>query len=127
MSKHFLIITLISSLLLGCASNKSKEPSPLEQAEATYFKGDYQKAAEQLMPLAKAGDSQAQYTLGYMYYYGQGVPRDRTQGHFWMQQSAKQGNKTALQALELLNQESRKGAPVKTTPAATPVPAAAED
>jgi len=121
--KHLLIITLISSLLLGCSSNKPKEPTPLEQAETSYSKGDYDKAAAQLMPLAKAGDSQAQYTLGYMYYYGQGLPRDRTQGHFWMQQSAKQGNKTALQALELLNQESRKGAPVVVTPSeASPPP-----
>jgi len=78
------------------------------------------------MPLAKAGDSQAQYTLGYMYYYGQGLPRDRKQGHFWMQQSAKQGNKTALQALELLNQESRRGAPVTITPSTATPPAAAE-
>jgi TPR repeat protein len=126
MMKHLLTITLISALLLSCSSKKTKEETPLMQAETAYSKGEYSKAAEQLMPLAKAGDSQAQYTLGYMYYYGQGVPRDRNQGQFWMQQSAKQGNKTALQALELLNQESRKGAPVKTSPSEASAPSTAE-
>jgi TPR repeat protein len=110
--KHFATLIILSSLLLACSSNKPKE-TPLMKAENAYAAGDYSNAATQLLPLAKAGDSQAQYTLGYMYYYGQGVKRDRTQGYFWMQQSAKQGNKSALQALELLNQQSRKGTPVK--------------
>lgn len=114
--KQIITLIILSTLLLACASNKAKE-TPLMQAENAYAAGEYEKAASQLMPLAKSGDPQAQYTLGYMYYYGQGVKRDRTQGYFWMQQSAKQGNRSALQALELLNQESRKGAAAKTSAA----------
>lgn len=109
--KKLTALIMMSMLLVACGSNKPKEKSSLEKAESTYSQGDYEKAAAQLTPLAQKGDSQAQYTLGYMYYYGQGVPRDRNQGRFWMQQSANQGNKSALQALELLNQESRKGSP----------------
>lgn len=116
--KHVLSLIFISVALLGCSSNKAKE-TPLSQAETAYAAGQYEKAAVQLLPLAKAGDPQAQYTLGYMYYYGQGVKRDRTQGYFWMQQSAKAGNKSALRALELLNQENRKGAKIDNAPKTT--------
>lgn len=108
--KKLILLTILSTFLFACSSNKSKEYS-LSKAEEAYAAGDYPNAVTQLLPLAKEGNPQAQYTLGYMYYYGQGVAKDRTQGYFWMQQSAKQGNRSALQALELLNQGSRKGAP----------------
>lgn len=117
--KQILTLLMISVFLISCSSNKAKE-TPLGKAEDAYAAGEYEKAAAQLMPLAKNGNPQAQYTLGYMYYYGQGVKRDRTQGYFWMQQSAKQGNKSALQALELLNQENRKGVKTSESKAATP-------
>jgi len=109
-TKHlnFIILLLVATTIVGCAS-KQKKDDPLVSAQTAYESKDYDKAAAELMPLAKNGDAKAQYTLGYMYYYGQGVKRDRTQGYFWMQQSAKQGNKEALQALELLNKDSRTG------------------
>lgn len=110
--KNLILMLLISTLLIGCSSNKAKE-TPLSKAEDAYAAGEYKSAAAQLMPLAKAGNAQAQYTLGYMYYYGQGVKKDKAQGYFWMQQSAKQGNKSALKALEMLNQETRKGTPAQ--------------
>jgi TPR repeat protein len=110
--KHLFIALLLPLFLLGCSSNKAKQ-SPLAKAESAYEAGEYEKAAAELLPLAKKGDPHAQYTLGYMYYYGQGVKRDRSQGYFWMQQSAKQGNQSALKALELLNQDNRKGVSAK--------------
>lgn len=119
--KHIITILAITIFLVSCSSNEPKD-SPLTKAENTYAQGDYEKAAAQLTPLANKGDAQAQYTLGYMYYYGQGVRRDRQLGTFWMQQSAKQGNTSALKALELLNQDSRKGA-VTTDQDQVPVPA----
>lgn len=103
--KRLIALIIIPLLVLGCAS-KPKD-TPLSQAQAAYNQGDYEKAAARLMPLAQNGDAKAQYTLGYMYYYGKGIKRDRTQGYFWIQQSAQQGNKDALKALELLNQEAR--------------------
>lgn len=102
-----IIALFAATLMVGCA--KKQKDDPLTSAQAAYEDKDYDRAARELLPLAKAGDDKAQYTLGYMYYYGQGVQRDRTQGYFWMQQSAKQGNKEALRALDLLNKDSRTG------------------
>ena len=47
------------------------------QAGCTAFdRGDYAAAREQWAPLAKQGDPQAQFRLGCLYAFGQGVPKD---------------------------------------------------
>jgi TPR repeat protein len=38
--------------------------------------GDYATALNEFLPLAKSGNSSAQFNLGIMYYQGQGVPQD---------------------------------------------------
>jgi len=48
---------------------------------------------------------QAQYDLGYMYYYGYGVPQDRVHAFDLFQQAAARGSEDAKRALEC----SRKG------------------
>jgi hypothetical protein len=53
----------------------------------------YRKSAEQ-------GFAQAEYNLGYMYYYGHGVPRDRVEANDLFQKAAAQGNEDARTALE---------------------------
>lgn len=44
---------------------------------------------------AYKGDVDAQYRLGEMYFYGQGVPKDATKAVEWFQKSADQGNAEA--------------------------------
>lgn len=92
--------------LLGCSHHKPKV-DPYAQAQVDFKAGHYDKAAAQLMPLAQSGNADAQYTLGYMYYYGLGMKRDRTQGYFWLQTSAASGNPKANAALEILTQDTR--------------------
>jgi hypothetical protein len=41
---------------------------------------------------AEQGDANAQYKLGNMYYYGQGVPRDYAEAFRWYSKAADQGN-----------------------------------
>jgi TPR repeat protein len=48
----------------------------LEEARASYAKGDYTSAFRELKPVAEQGDVTAQYLLGSMYYLGQGVQKD---------------------------------------------------
>lgn len=76
-------------------------------AQVDYKAGHYDKAAAQLMPLAQKGNADAQYTLGYMYYYGLGMKRDRTQGYFWLQSAASNGHAKALTALNMLTDDTR--------------------
>ena len=45
---------------------------------AAYKNYDYAMALEHWRPLAEQGDAKAQFQLGIMYAYGQGVPKDDT-------------------------------------------------
>lgn len=50
-------------------------------------RGDHARALAELEPLAKAGDSRAQWALGYMYRRGLGVPKDPVRAEFWGERS----------------------------------------
>ena len=63
----------------------------LESAMAAYDAGDYETSAELLIPLAEAGDAQAQFNLGLMYDQGFGVPKDYTEAIKWYRKAAAQG------------------------------------
>lgn len=51
---------------------------------------------------AQDGDPDAQYALGYMYYYGIGTVRDTTTATLWIRRSAAQGQPVAKKALALI-------------------------
>jgi uncharacterized protein len=57
-----------------------------------YEAGDYGVALREFRLLAEQGDGMAQFRLGNMYRYGQGVAQDNTQGWEWMCKAAKQGD-----------------------------------
>lgn len=60
---------------------------------------DYARSISRLTPLAEKGQANAQYSLGYMYYNGLGVPRNDTVALKWLVSAAQQGNKNAIEAL----------------------------
>ena len=68
-----------------------------------FAEGDYKRAFHQLLPLACNGNPCAQYAVGYLYYYGYGVPEDSESGIFWMQKAASQGYVPAIKALSEIN------------------------
>ena len=99
-----LAVSLAIMTLSGCASSPDEEAlkNPkyvLEQAQQAYFAKDYQRVFDLVFPLASAGNDQAQYTLGYLYYHGLGVTKSDVQAMNWIQRAAAQGNKKALEAL----------------------------
>ena len=53
---------------------------------------DYATEFKKLMPLAKAGDVIAQYSIGTSYLHGQGVPQDFKEAVKWYQLAAYQGD-----------------------------------
>lgn len=63
---------------------------------------DYRQAFIHLKPEADKGQADAQYAVGYMYYYGQGVTEDRRQAWYWITRAAKKGQKDAVSAVKLL-------------------------
>ena len=59
---------------------------------AALRRGDYNTAAaEMLGQIAEAGDPDAQYRLGMMYDFGQGVKKDPTESARWLRLAAVQG------------------------------------
>jgi septal ring-binding cell division protein DamX len=85
----------------------------LQRGKFTFEAGNYIQAFHQLLPLAAQGNPEAQYAIGYMYYYGYGVPADSESGLFWMGKSAEQGYLPANKALYLVSKPSK---PLNPTP-----------
>ncbi len=53
-------------------------------------RGDFVAAYQELLPLAEAGDANAQFHLAFMYDYGQGVARDPAAAAEWYRKAAEQ-------------------------------------
>ena len=65
-----------------------------------YLKTDIQKAISMFELAAEQGNSYAEYQLGKIYCFGQGVPQNLEVGMEWLKASASHGNKYAAQFLE---------------------------
>jgi hypothetical protein len=77
-------------LLVGTVVCHAEEVG-LEQVFKMYEAGEYEEAFRVLLPMAEAGDVQAQVRLGHAYYSGLGVPRDLKKACYWFRQGAAQG------------------------------------
>lgn len=97
-----LIVVMSCVILQGCHSVRQSEE--LSLGKNTFNSGDFKSAYKQLLPLAVEGNPDAQYAVGYMCYYGYGVPQDSYTGIFWMRRAADQGNPAAIRALRSLDQ-----------------------
>lgn len=75
-----------------------------EDAEAAYAREDYPTAFRLWRPLAEQGSARAQFKLGYMYAFGQGVPQDYSQANLWYRRAAEQGNVDAQHNLGVMYQ-----------------------
>ncbi len=67
-----IIIMLCCIYISGCLS-----PYNLKEGIRSFQVQDYRQAFIRLKPAAEHGQPDAQYAIGYMYYYGQGVVEDR--------------------------------------------------
>ena len=84
------------------------EISELNYGKRLFEQGDYKRAMKQLLPIAAKGNAEAQYAVGYMYYYGYGINRDTESGKFWIQNSAKQNYEPAIKAMKIMHINSGK-------------------
>ena len=88
----FLSIAIIISSLLTLGCSKDLE---LEQCKVNYSKDNYSEAFKFCSVAAEQGHPEAQFNLGYMYQYGQGVKQDYIKAVEWYQKAAEQGNADA--------------------------------
>lgn len=100
-----LSITLLTLMLTACATTHTSPAtlSELQQGKRDFDAGYYKTAIHELMPLACDGNAEAQYAVGYMYYYGYGVAQDTDLGTFWIERSAHQGYQPAVLALKSIS------------------------
>lgn len=76
----------------------------MHDGEYDFKAGNYKDAFHRLLPVAVQGRPEAQYAVGYMYYYGYGIPQDNESGVFWMERAAAQNYAPAKTALEMIRQ-----------------------
>jgi TPR repeat protein len=110
--KHLpLLLLLTAGLLLGACTTVPVTPAKkgmtletqqeaLERAKQLFLSKQYAEAAALLLPLAQQGNLEAQYTLGYMYHYGLGLPRNEREATRWIAVAAARGHPKAKEALK---------------------------
>ena len=70
----FLLLQIsLAILLTACATNSVPDIDPFIDVKTSFGVGNYELASQQLLPLANEGNSEAEYSLGYLFYYGLGV------------------------------------------------------
>lgn len=82
---------ILVSLLLGAAPSFSDFSDGL----AAYDAGDYAAALEAWLPLAEAGDVEAQLSVAGLYGEGLGVGADASRAAHWYRKAAEQGDPVA--------------------------------
>jgi hypothetical protein len=110
---RIIILSLLFLNLCSCAVFKPLPPgspvrpthitSEINQGKRYFNEGYYKRAMHNLLPLACDGYPEAQYAVGYMYYYGLGVAQDTFVGYFWIKRSADQQFYPAIQAQQLID------------------------
>jgi len=78
------------------------DDSYLQIAKDLFVAGQYKQAYQISSKLAESDDVEAQYLLGYMIYYGYGIPADVKQGTKWINVAADKGHRPAIEALVLI-------------------------
>ena len=64
---------------------------------------NYRNAFIHLKVVAERGQPDAQYAIGYMYYYGNGVVENRDKALYWITKAASAGQPDARKALKILH------------------------
>ena len=93
-------LTLATLLIFSCATTWAAD---LDKGFAAFASGDFATALTEFKPLAEQGDTLAQFALGYMYAFGQGVPQDNKEAAKWLRLAAQQGNAGAQNNLALMH------------------------
>ncbi len=95
---------IVVSFLSGCVTHGIN----LREGIRSFQVQDYRQAFIRLKPEAEKGQADAQYAIGYMYYYGQGVVEDRKKAWHWITSAAKSGQADAQQAVKILGKKISK-------------------
>ena len=102
------IPTLFASGVLALTMLGTAIAGPFEDGQVAFRRDDY---AEALRLWGQSADARAQFSVGQMYYIGQGVLRDNAQADAWYQKAADQGFAYAQFNLGAAYEDGRLGVP----------------
>ncbi len=102
LSRLFIILIFIP-IVTACIAS----PFNLHEGIQSFKAQDYRRAFIRLKPEAARGQPDAQYAIGYMYYYGQGVVEDRKKAWYWINMAAQAGQPDAIVATKILEHGSQ--------------------
>ncbi|MDD5285830.1 MAG: tetratricopeptide repeat protein [Desulfuromonadaceae bacterium] len=79
-------------LFIQCSTVAADYSDP----DKAYQMGDHARAFTEYISIAERGDVRAQLNVGWMYYYGEGVPQNKAMALDWYRKAAKQGDVTSM-------------------------------
>jgi hypothetical protein len=108
------IIAVAALILSGCSKNGAPNSSQSFQGtkacSSNIFLQKYNCSLSKIEAAAERGDPDAQYALGYMYFYGIGTVRDPKAAQLWIHRSASQGQPLAIKAGHIITHKDGSGA-----------------
>lgn len=104
MIHRFALSALLIALLLPCQDAVGQD---FDKGRAAARAGDFATAIAEWLPLAEAGDPEAQFNLGAVYESGLGVAADPNKAMGWYAQAAGQGHPRAQYNLGVMYAEGR--------------------
>ena len=100
MAKRFVYLLFISLFtLLSACTDLNKQYT---WGKENFQSQNYQQSFKNLEPVALEGNRDAQYAVGYMYFYGLGTIEDRTAALYWVERAATQDQTQAQTALKII-------------------------
>jgi DamX protein len=109
-----LLLTAASIVLVmtGCSKQGQSTSQSFQGTTAcsnNIFLQKYNCSLSKIESAAERGDPDAQYALGYMYFYGIGTVRDPKAGQLWIRRAAAQGQPLAIKATNMINRNQNIG------------------
>lgn len=94
-----MILCLTLAVSLGLSAGSPARADAFADGHLAWDKGEFEKAMTLLLPLAEAGNAQAEFMVGLMYWNAQGVPENAPEAVKWFMLAADQGLADAYYSL----------------------------
>ncbi len=89
------VVAAFTSVALATSGVAQTKTDPFSRGYEAYNRGDYATALRLWRPLAEQGNALAQFSLGFMYDNGEGVPQNDAEAVKWYRRAADQGDASA--------------------------------
>ena len=104
---RLIVLACLAAILSACASTHQ---APKATCAGNPYLQKYDCSISAMQQAAIQGDADAQYALGYMYYYGVDTTVDKSAAAIWIHKAAVAGQPLALQAQRMIDKQSVPGA-----------------